>query len=74
MLTAVDAPGPRKVRVATSHIRPQSPHTIESNLKLMTDMIETAAKEKADILCLSEGLAERGVSGSLEARAHTIPG
>jgi predicted amidohydrolase len=74
ILAAVDAPAPRKVRVATSHIRPQSPYTIESNLKLMTDMIDAAANQKADILCLSEGLAERGVRGSLDTRAHTVPG
>jgi predicted amidohydrolase len=74
MLSNVDAPAPRHVRVATSHIRPLAPHTIESNLKLMTDMIDAAGKEKADIICLSEGLAERGVSGDLEKRAHPVPG
>jgi predicted amidohydrolase len=74
MLIPVDTPAPRKVRVATSHIRPKAPYTIESNLKLMTDMIDAAAGERADIVCLSEGLAERGVSGALETKAHTVPG
>ena len=74
VLSKVDAPAPRNVRVATSHIRPPPPHTIESNLKRMTDMIDAAGNEKADIICLSEGLAERGVNGSLETRAHPVPG
>ena len=74
VLSKVDAPAPRNVRVATSHIRLPPPHTIESNLKRMTDMIDAAGNEKADIICLSEGLAERGVDASLERRAHPVPG
>jgi predicted amidohydrolase len=73
-LVAVDAPKPRRVRIATTQFRPHGPTTIESNLREMTAMIDSAGREKADIVCLSENLAERGIDAPLEARAHPIPG
>jgi predicted amidohydrolase len=74
VLAPADPPQPRRVRIATTQFRPLAPATIESNLRDMSALIDAAGRRKADIVCLSEDLAERGVDVPLEKKAHRIPG
>ena len=72
-LEPVDAPPPRKVKIATTHFRPKQPATIDSNLKLLTSLIESAAKQKADIVCLPETAAELVSDLTPMQKADAIP-
>lgn len=65
---------PRKVRVATTHIVPPSPSTVEANTKLMADMLDLIGKEKPDIVVFSENLVDRYEREPIDNTAQTIPG
>lgn len=73
-LVEVEPPPHRMVRVVTTHIKPSYPATVEKNLKLMSDILDRAAKVKPDIVCLSENFVDRGVRLPLARTAQTIPG
>ena len=72
-LMEIDPVSPRMVRVATTRLEIPEPTTIETNLKLITEMLDRAGAARPDILLLSEGLNDRWV-GPLEKVSQPIPG
>jgi predicted amidohydrolase len=64
----------RIVRVATTHLLPKYPATLESNLQAIGDMIDQAGKERPDLILFSENLVDRGLLKPLVERALPIPG
>jgi predicted amidohydrolase len=64
----------RIVRVATTHLIPNYPATVESNLDLMSGILDRAGASHADIVCLSETFADRGLKLSLPERANKVFG
>ncbi|HWR54147.1 MAG TPA: carbon-nitrogen hydrolase family protein [Bryobacteraceae bacterium] len=73
-LLPVAAPKPRVVRVATTHLIPGPPNTLESNMSAIRGMIERAAAEKPDVVLLSETVVDRLLDMPLTKRAQPIPG
>lgn len=73
-LAEVDPPKRRIVRVATTHLMPGSPNTVESNTRAIRETIDRAGREKPDIILLSENLVDRSVDLPLVRRAQPIPG
>ena len=50
------APEPRKVRLSTINYRPRDSKSSLENLEKFSDLITSAAAQKADIVCLPEGI------------------
>ncbi|MCC2672739.1 MAG: ramA 4 [Armatimonadetes bacterium] len=73
-LTETTAPAPRKARLATVHFRPTGGKTMEGNCRLFAPLIETAAKQKADLVVLPETLTYFGLGKSYVECAEPIPG
>lgn len=67
-------PGQRLVRLATIHHRPQNSSGPKENLQQFAELIEKAAAEKADIVCLPEGATMVGTSLDYVAASESIPG
>jgi predicted amidohydrolase len=63
----------RTVKVATTLTKARS-GSLVTNLNAMLSMIDSAAADKPDIICMSEFVRERGVGGPYENVAETIPG
>jgi predicted amidohydrolase len=68
------APKPRLVRVATIHHRPHNSKTSQENLVQFSELIAKAAKEKADIVCLPEGITLVGTSLNYVSASEPVPG
>jgi predicted amidohydrolase len=67
-------PLPRRVRLATTYLRPQwSSATVESHTQLMADILDKVGPEKPDLVLLSEIFINRG-TGPLAETAQAIPG
>jgi predicted amidohydrolase len=66
-------PAPRKVRLAAVNHRPQG-QTPEKNLAQFARLIEKAARQKADIVCLPEGITVVGTGKKYADVAEPIPG
>jgi len=66
-------PEPRKVKVGTVYLRPRN-STLENNLKLWCEQIDTAGKLGLDIVCLGEAILAVGTQATLKDRAQPIPG
>lgn len=73
-LTEVAAPAARKVRLATTYLKPGAKPTIESNTRLMAEVFEAAGQEHPDLVLFSENFVDRGVRAPLAEKAQTIPG
>ena len=67
------APEPRKVKVGTAYLRPRN-STLQKNLKLWCEQIDTAGKLGLDIICLGEAILAIGTSATLKDRVQPIPG
>ena len=66
---------PRKVRVATVALLNAGGPTFDDNRRLICELIEQAAAEKPDIICLPETFLHQGVDfQSLDAVAEPVPG
>lgn len=72
-LEPTEVPGPRLVRLACIHHRPQN-STSSDNLKQFGELIRNAASQKADIVCLPEGITIVGTKLSYVEASETIPG
>jgi len=70
----VAPPSPRTVRVATIYHRPRGLKTASENVESFARLIEQAATERPDIICLPEGITIVGNGLSYAAAAETIPG
>lgn len=73
-LVEIPEPAPRKVRVVTTRIEEQRDGTLEGNMKLMTNVLDQAGREKPDVILLTEFFTERGVKGTVHDRSEPIPG
>ena len=67
------APGPRKVRLAAVHHKPNGP-TIEANRRSFVPLLEEAARQKADLVVLGECLTFLNTGKSLAEIAEPMPG
>jgi len=73
-MTLVDDPGPRNVRLATIHHRPVNSSGAEQNLKEFASYIEQAAQQRADIVCLPEGITLVGTGNNYISASEPVPG
>jgi predicted amidohydrolase len=73
-LTSVDAPAPRKVRLATVHFKPKGGKSPQENCELYAPLIADAAQQKADLVVLGETLTYVGVGKSYHQSKEKIPG
>jgi predicted amidohydrolase len=73
-LTAVEAPSPRMVRLATVHYRPQSGKTPEEKRIQFASFIAEAGRRKADLVVLPETLTYYGTGLKPVDVAEPIPG
>ena len=72
-LDQIDAPGPRRVTVASINFRPQNAGGAE-NVRRFMATIETAVQEKTDVILLPEGITVVGSGKSYADVAEPIPG
>ncbi len=65
---------PRMVRLAAIHHRPENTNSSQENLDEFKQYIEKAGKQKADIVCLSEGITIVGTAKTYMEVSEPIPG
>ena len=70
----IDDPGSRTVRLATIHHQPGNSSGPKENLQQFAKLIEQAAKEKADIVCLPEGITMVGTGLDYVTVSEPVPG
>ena len=68
-----DSPKPRMVKLATVNFRPKGSSS-ENRVKEFIPFLEKAGKEKADIVCLGEGITVVGTNRDSIDAAESIPG
>jgi predicted amidohydrolase len=68
------APSPRVVRLATVHLRPVDSKSSQENLEKFSQLIARAADQKADIVCLPEGITLVGTELNYLSASEPIPG
>ncbi len=74
VLNEVRAPTPRNVRLATIYHRPKNTAAPSDNLKEFEKYIDMAGEEKADIVCLPEGITVIGTGKKYLDVAESVPG
>lgn len=67
-------PEPRIVKVAAIHHRPRNSKSSQENLVQFSNLIAKAASQKADIVCLPEGITLVGTAHDYISASETIPG
>ncbi|MCS7305328.1 MAG: carbon-nitrogen hydrolase family protein [Thermoguttaceae bacterium] len=67
-------PPAKKVRLAVVHHRPRGGKTPEDNLQQFVPLLEEAARQKADIVCLGELITYCGLGKKPAELAEPIPG
>lgn len=73
-LAPAEQPKPRMVRLATINHRPQGNKTAEENVREFCELIDTAAEQRPDIICLPEAMTMCGTGLSYVDVAEAIPG
>lgn len=73
-LTAVAAPAPRKVRLATIHLRPKEGKNPADKPPQYAPLIAAAAQQKADLVVLGETLTYYGTGKTMAECAEPVPG
>jgi predicted amidohydrolase len=73
-LKETDAPAPRKVRLAAINHRPRNSPGPQANLEAFGKLVEQVAGQKADIVCLPEGITVVGTKYKYADVAEPIPG
>lgn len=73
-LKAVDAPAPRKVRLATIHFQPKEGKNPADKPALYAPLIAEAARQKADLVVLGETLTYYGTGKTMAECAEAVPG
>jgi predicted amidohydrolase len=73
-LKETSPPSPRKVRLAAVNHRPRGSQTSRDNLQQFASLIELAAKQKADVVCLPEGITAAGTPLKYADVTEAIPG
>lgn len=69
-----EPPKPKKVRLAVVHHRPRGGKTPQDNLRQFVPLLEEAARQKADIVCLGEVITYCGAGKKSAETAEPIPG
>ncbi len=69
-----DPPPPKKVRLAVVHHRPRGGKTPQDNLQQFVPLLQEAARQKADIVCLGELITYCGLGKTVAELAEPIPG
>ena len=69
-----DAPLPRKVRLATVFHRPRNSKSPTENLEQFSALVKQAADQKADIVCLPEGITIVGTNLNYVSASEPVPG
>ncbi len=72
--TETEAINPRMVRIATIHHKPKQPSSTQENLTQFAEFINTAGEQKADIVCLPEGITVVSTGKTYLEVSETIPG
>jgi predicted amidohydrolase len=67
-------PKPRVVRVATIHHRPRNSKSSSENLAQFSELVSQAANQKADIVCLPEGITLVGTDLNYISASEPVPG
>ena len=70
----MDSPAPRRVRVATTCIRPPEASSAAQNLDLIAAVIDKVAEKRPDIICLPETVAVSNVAGPVRQKSQPVPG
>jgi predicted amidohydrolase len=73
-LTPVEPPAPRRVRLATIHLRPEAGTTAEEKCCQFVPLIAEAARQRADLVVLPETITFYGSGKSYADCAELIPG
>lgn len=73
-LTAVDAPPPRKVRLATAHLQPRAGRDPADKPPQFAPLIAEASRQNVDLLVLPETLTYYGTGKKMHECAEPIPG
>ena len=73
-LTETKPAGARKVRLAAINHRPRGTSSSEENLGQFATLIDETALQKADIVCLPEGITQVGTKYQYADVAEPIPG
>jgi predicted amidohydrolase len=73
-LNKTENPGPRLVRLAAIHHRPHDSASSRENLEQFAQLIGQAAAQKADIVCLPEGITLVGTNLNYMSAAEPVPG
>ena len=68
------SPLPRKVKLATVFHRPRNSKSPQENLEQFSDLVKQAADQKADIVCLPEGITIVGTTLNYVSASEPIPG
>jgi predicted amidohydrolase len=68
------APKPRIVKVAAIHHRPHNSQSSRENLVQFSELIAKAADQKADIVCLPEGITLVGTDHDYISASEVVPG
>jgi predicted amidohydrolase len=67
-------PSPRKVKIASINHRPRNTKSPQANLEQFAKLIDEAGAQKADIICLPEGITVCGTRLSYADVSEPIPG
>jgi len=73
-LEKTEDPGSRLVRLAAIHHQPENSSGPRENLQQFTKLIERAAEQEADIVCLPEGVTLVGTGLDYVSASEPIPG
>ena len=68
------APAPRPVRLAAVHFRPRGTKSPQENLAQFAKYVQLAARRKADIVCLPEGITMVGTNLHYVQVSEPVPG
>jgi predicted amidohydrolase len=68
------APAPRKVKLATVFHRPRNSKSPQDNLEQFSALVKKAADQKADIVCLPEGITLVGTTLNYVSASEPVPG
>lgn len=68
------APEKRMVRLATVHHRPRDSRSSAENLEAFAALVDQAGAQKADIVCLPEGVTIVGTKHDYVSASETLPG
>lgn len=73
-LKSTAPPAARPVRLATVNHRPRGTHSPQENLDQFAALVVEAAKQRADVVCLPEGITVVGNGKTYAEVAEAVPG